>query len=282
MKRLFTLFALLPFIACKNSGKERTRTTESGLRYTIHHASKPGKRVAMMATAKLTVTHFRNDTPVAARMPVYQMVLPPAPYTTDPIAEVMIRGEVVEGDSIVTLTKDNRCTAFTIQKIFILGENGMNTDSLIQIDKNTELKKLSDAELIKAGRRIGDYLEKNNISAEKINDNVYVQFEDKGSALKADSGKKAGIKFKISELYTGKVINTNTDTAFHQPPVLEFVTGRGFMLKPVDHALSQMGKGGHARIYIPGVLAAGKEAADPSVDITKDILFEVEVVSVKK
>jgi FKBP-type peptidyl-prolyl cis-trans isomerase len=135
-------------------------------------------------------------------------------------------------------------------------------------------------EIIIANHRILSYLQKTNITADKTADIIYVQYANKGSGPRADSGKKAGITFSISQLYTGKLINSNRDTAFHQPPVLEIAVGKGVMSKAVDRILPSLRQGAKATIYILAALAAGPRAADPATDLSQDIKFEIEVVRI--
>ncbi len=50
------------------------------------------------------------------------------------------------------------------------------------------------------------------------------------------------------------------------------------MLKPVDRAIMQLGKGGKANIYIPAAIALGHKAADPGAKLEQDMVFQVELV----
>lgn len=282
MKQAASLLWLSAILFSCNSN-EAMQTTESGLQYKIHRLKKDGKKAPMMATAKVSVTPFRNDTALydEGRMPLYQMVMPPAPFVTDPLAEIMVTVGIQEGDSIITITKKNVKTAFKINKVFIPGENGQNSDSLMMVDKNEELHRFTSSRAAMEEKRIQDYLQKNNITASKTTESIYMEIVDKGTAPLADSGKTAGIKFTVRGLYNNKIINTNTDPKFRQPPVLEFQTGKGMMLKQVDAVVQQLGKGGKAKIYIPAAVALGAKAAEPGADLSQDICFEVELVSVK-
>lgn len=262
------------FIACN----ERMQTTETGVKYKIYHQADSGKVATMMATVKATATLFRNDTALSneGQMPVYQMVIPPAPFMSDPFAEVLIRGGVQEGDSLIVISKNGIKAAYKIQKVF-----GLGMDSLMAVDKNEEIKQMIHVQSVRAEKRISNWLKKKNISATKTNDEVYVELEDKGTAPLADPGRKAGLRFTSREMYSGKVINSNIDTSFHQPPVAEYQVAGGTMPQYIDRVIQQMGKGGKARIYIPAAMALEQKATEPGANLKEDICFELELVSVK-
>lgn len=279
MKRLLfsACTAVIMLAACQSSEKSWQKTL-SGIRYRVFHTTDSGRKVTMMATAKVNVTNLNDTTkkvPVISPMPVYQMVLPPAPYMTDPLAEVLTQAGVREGDSVVTVTEDNKTTAFAIRRIYIPGMDGLNIDSIVAIDKKRETDRFINAHATLAAPRIEAYLKSRNISAVKNADNTFTEIINAGTKPLADSGKIAGIKFSITNIVTNKVINSNKDTAFHQPPVLEYRVGQGGAPRPVDHVMRQLGKGGHARVYLPGIMAG------PKTDPAQDVVFEVEVVSVK-
>ncbi len=132
-----------------------------------------------MATAKVAARQIGNDNKVGnglstdndsinaaaiIRMLLYQMVLPRHSFTTDALAEIMVTAGVREGDSLITITKDNKGTAFKILKVYLPGENGLNTDSLIALDKSAELKLFTAAHAQMADKRINAYLQKRIIS----------------------------------------------------------------------------------------------------------------------
>ena len=76
-------------------------------------------------------------------------------------------------------------------------------------------------------------------------------------------------------------MDTNMDTSFHHTNALTFEIGSKYMMKPVDEAIRGLKKDGHAKIYIPAMVAASgnTQGMENSYD---DIIFEVKVLDVKE
>jgi len=267
---------MLLFIASCNSTPD-TYKTPSGIKFKLIHENKNAPVAPMISTVKVIQT-LKPDS-AHSHLPLYKMVMPPAPYMSDPLAEVLITG-VREGDSLVIFDKEGKENSYKIVKLYIPGYQGMNADSLIEVDKRKEINLMRKEQTGYGLSRIGNYLKTHNSNAVKYDD-AYVEILEKGVAPLADSGKKAGIKFSSRELESGKVISSNVDTSFHFPPVYEFTVSARQMYEPVDKVMHQLGKGGKARIYLPAVIALGEKSNNPTTDLTKDVVFDIEVVSVK-
>ncbi|MBO9570793.1 MAG: hypothetical protein J7497_01075 [Chitinophagaceae bacterium] len=273
-----TFAALLILAACQASAPtSETGTTFSGVKYTIFHTNPKGTFAPQISTVKARPILKVPDS-IHNHLPLYKMVAPPAPYMTDVFAEILIKG-VRDGDSIIINDKKEGDITYKIERVYI--QNGKeNVDSLIFVDKNKETGIMAQEQLKYGNNRLENYLKSKNIKAIKEK-GVFVEILEKGVAPFADSGKLAGIKFESKSLYTGKIINSNADTSFHMPPVYEYKVATGAMFKPVDEIMPQLGKGGKARVYIPGIIALGTRATDPRADLTEDIVFSFEVMNVK-
>lgn len=157
---------------------------------------------------------------------------------------------------------------------------GMNADSLIKVDRQKEIALMQKEQLQYGKKRVEHFIRTKNLKAIN-NDDIYFEILDKGIAPLADPGKKVGIKFSSRDLQSGKLISSNVDTSFHLPPVFEYFVAKGQMYKPVDEIIQQLGKGGKARIYLPAIIALGDKAKNPDTDLSQDVVFDVEIVSVK-
>ncbi len=269
-------FAFLVIIASCTSSTD-TYTTASGVQYKIIHPNKKGVVASIASTVK-AIPNTKTDS-IHSHLPLYKSVMPPAPYTADPLAEVLMTG-VHEGDSLVITDTKGEEISYKIVKVFIPGYQGLNADSLITVDKWKEISLMQQEQLKYGIARVERFVKANNPKAVK-HGNVYVEILNKGVAPLADSGRVAGIKFSSRNIHTGEVIASNIESGFNIPAIYEYRVSSGKMYKPVDEIMHQLGKGGKARIYMPAIIVLGEKANNPTTDITQDAVFDVEVVFVK-
>jgi FKBP-type peptidyl-prolyl cis-trans isomerase len=269
-------FALLLLVASCNSTPD-TYKTPSGVTFRVIHTKKDGLGAPTISTVKVVPTLKKDSN--HSQLPVYKMVIPPAPYMSDPLAEVLMTG-VHEGDSLIVTDKEDHEMTYKIEKVYIPGYQGLNADSLIEVDKHKEIAIMQKEQLQYGKTRVEHYVKTKTPQAIK-QDDVYYEILDKGTAPLVDTGKKVGIKFSSRDLQTGKVLSSNVDTSFHMPPVYEYVVAKGQMYKPVDDIIQKIGKGGKARIYMPAIIALGEKANNPATDLRQDVVFDIEVVSIK-
>lgn len=273
MNRL-TLALLVIIASCRSSD---TFTTKTGIKFKLIHTNEEGSVAPMISTVKV-IPNTKTDS-IHSHLPLYKMVMPPAPYISDPLAEVLITG-VREGDSLVIFDEKGGQISYKIVKLFIPGYKKMNADSLIEVDKQKEIALMTEEQIGYGLSRIERFIKINNPNAVKYEDS-YAEILDKGVPPLADSGRRVAIKFSSRELQSGKVLSSNVDSSFHFPPVYEYVVSARQMYDPVDRIMHQLGKGGKARVYMPAVIALGDKANNPTTDLTKDVVFDIEVVSVQ-
>lgn len=80
---------------------------------------------------------------------------------------------------------------------------------------------------------------------------------------------------------SGKVFDSNTDSAFNHLGPLSFTVGIGQMIKGFDEGVRFMKKGGKAKIYIPSVLAYAGNPPSPEIKPYENLVFEVTVLDVQ-
>ncbi len=276
MNKLIFAFVLLT-VGCRNSPEYRT--TPSGLQYKVFRSDNNGTRAVMMSTVK-AVDVLRKTDSVYSHLPLYKQVMPPAPFVKDPFGEVLITGSLRQGDSVVIVDLEDKKIIYKINMVFLPHYAKVNVDSIINADKNIEIALMNKEQMQYAEQRLHRYFQRNNIQAERQG-NIYVELIKRGAEPLAEKGKKAGIKFTSAYIHKDKIINSNKDTSFHLPPVHYFTVGDPDMFSFVNEVITQLGTGGHVKISIPAIVALGSRANSPTVDLTEDILFEMEVVSVK-
>ena len=149
-----------------------------------------------------------------------------------------------------------------------------STEDRVAEDKQAERNKMDSLQTILGPRRVQDFLRKKNITASVNALGAFVEIIAPGEGLQADSGNTVSVKFKLATLQ-GKVLDTNMDTSFNRREPLRFTIGSAYMPAVVDQSIRVLKKGGHAKIYLPAMVAMRdmpNSGDQPSYD---DLVFEI-------
>lgn len=285
------VLSLFLLAACE-AGYQRT---ESGLQYKIVESG-TGPASAAGTTVKLHYEQVLHDTVTGStfgKLPYYKVLIPGTIFPYDPF-EVLTKG-VRAGDSIVVIQRmdsllkkgklerlppylkpeDELIVRIKILKVFPfqIMRPGY-TDSLVAADKESERRLLDSVQSILGPKRVEEYLRKKNIVASIDANGTYVEIIQPGEGPQADSGKKVSLKYKVSSLQ-GKLYDGNMDTGSQSKSALSFVLGTGYMLPSVEHAIGMIKKGGHARVYIPAMVAVREMRRADNQPGYDDMIFEV-------
>jgi FKBP-type peptidyl-prolyl cis-trans isomerase FkpA len=289
MKRLFYLFIIISLIGCR----DKYYRTETGLLFKIIGNSKDS--IAKIATtAKIHYIQKAGDTIIEStydKMPLYYMVMPGYGNRYNPL-EVFDYG-VREGDSIVTIQRvDSMMKKGILDKLppylkkddewysYLKVVKVFRNDSLLQMDKFYEQKKVDSLQKILGPRRVENYLKDHDIKYLKSDSGVYVQIINPGQGAKIDTGTTVMLKYNF-KLMNGRVFDSNIDTSFHRPDTLQFVVGRGYMMKAVDEGLKFLKPGAHANFYLPTMSAFGGATPMQKLRAYDDVILEVKLLGVK-
>ncbi|HJU46279.1 MAG TPA: FKBP-type peptidyl-prolyl cis-trans isomerase [Chitinophagaceae bacterium] len=292
MKSFFAI-AVLPLLcfSCINDKYYRTKT---GLLYKVIPGPVKGDSsfARMGCTVKVNYIQKVGDTVIEStyeRMPLYYMVLP-GMSAYNPL-EVFDYG-INEGDSVVTVQRidsmikknifkkaapwmkndDEWITTMKVEKIF------RGNDSLLQVDKQNETKRVTALQTALGKERIAGYLKKNDLKA-SASEELYIEIVQQGSGMKADTGKWVSADFVVKTL-KGKMVNSTLDTSFHMTGPKGFVMGAHFFPPMIEERLKQFNQGSIVRFYIPGVLLFGVEPQSKETKIDDDMIFEVQLKNV--
>ena len=97
-----------------------------------------------------------------------------------------------------------------------------------------------------------------------------------GEGAQAVAGKTVKVHY-IGKFPDGKVF----DSSVSRGEPIEFVLGRGRVIKGWDEGIARMKVGGKAVLTIPPGLAYGERGAGGAIPPNATLVFEVELVSVK-
>ncbi len=99
---------------------------------------------------------------------------------------------------------------------------------------------------------------------------------------KAGTGVQASIGKTVRVHYTGMFLDGKVfDTSISRGEPIEFVLGKGHVIKGWDEGIALMKKGGKAKMTIPPHLAYGERGAGGVIPANTTLVFEVELMDVK-
>jgi peptidyl-prolyl cis-trans isomerase A (cyclophilin A) len=180
-------------------------------------------------------------------------------------------GNVTEGMDVVnSIAQDDVMESVTISRI---GSKAKSFDAVkvfsseqIRLEKEAEKKA---KETAAANKKL---MEGATITESGLG---YIMVKE-GSGVQAENGKT------VSVHYTGKLIDgTKFDSSLDRNQPIEFVLGKGRVIKGWDEGISYLKIGGKATFIIPSDLAYGERGAGGVIPPNATLIFDVELVDVK-
>ena len=272
-------------------------TAPSGIQYVIYHSARTAGPVSGSgSTVKLTLVLTKGDSVIrpALKMPEYKELIPGLVFPYSPIE--VLYNKVRQGDSVIAWQrvdsllskrmlqklprgwkKSDRLVA-TMKILRVFPFDFRKSDSLVQVDKENEMRRLFPIEQKEGLNQVKHYLDSLHIKAAASPEGTFIQLITKGSGPLPDSNQTVSIQYTCSTL-SGRVLDSNTDTSFHHPPLLTFRLGSRMIPPYIDKSLQQLHEGSHVKIYFPEISAMTIQAAIhagtiPDQDFVWDIVLE--------
>jgi FKBP-type peptidyl-prolyl cis-trans isomerase FkpA len=286
MKKLLAIAGLTFMIASCNTNYEKTK---SGLAYKIFSQGK-GEKLKPGQIVKINgqVTIAPKDSILFntfGHLPEY-LPFDTSSRETHDFTEVLKFAKV--GDSMVVIAQvDTLVKKGAVQyndflkkgdqivyKVKILGV--FNSEEEKVKDQQMEMEKEKEREIAD----LAAYLKKNNITAQKTENGVFVQVIEPGTGPKVKNGDQISVNYTGSLLSTGKVFDSNVDTSFKHPEPFMFVTGTGSAIQGWEEGFQFFGKGGKGVLYIPAMMGYGPAGNGREITPYAALKFEVEVKDV--
>lgn len=266
----------------------------SGMTYQVWHRSS-GIPAGGGATVKARYVERHKDSMIAdtsGELPLYQELIPGLVFPYTP-GEAL--GGAMVGDSIVFTRKvsemkakgllkalphgwhrsDELVGTMVVERVFPY--DVLHGDSLLHADKLAEARRLLEAATAEGRKRMKDWLAQRGLSAMEIDTGVYRLIDQQGTGATVDSGAAVALRYRLTTL-SGHVINSNMDTAFHQPPVLNVLLGTAMLPPVVDKALRGQPRGSKLRIFLPRGLGIDPQTVVQQGKVPPDdVIWQLEV-----
>lgn len=299
-KQLFIVAAAgLSLAACNSVDFKKTA---GGMPYKLF-ASEKGDSVKPGTIVKMNLRQLLNDSVLyppkdQPATPIYFQVAPESqPYDVSELFTTLKEGDSVYAVQLVDtflarMAKNPQAqplppqfkkggkfiTALKVLEVFTSpqaaqADEAKERANAFMNDKNIQQQLSKDEKTIK------DYLQKNNIAAQKVGSGTYVQTLAAGTGPQVAEGKYVSLKYK-GQNFAGKVFDTNMDNSFNHTDPLSFVVGASPMIKGFDEGVRALSKGTKARLYIPSSLAYGTQSPSPDIKPNENLIFDIEVLDV--
>ena len=285
----------IAFLASCSDGFQKTKT---GLKYKIF-PSESGEQLNPGDLVKFQYKVIYKDSVVQSTygtLPAFDLV--DANGRHHDFSEVFSKLKV--GDSLVTIQRYDSLAsnpAYGVPNYLRKGQTQQSTIKILAVYKDdpgtgasardvafADYEKIVMDYKAKEIAEIEKYLTKNNIKAEKINDNFFIEIEKEGTGVKADSGKIVGINYS-GAVIGGRFFDSNVDkmkqARKHNLEIFYFTAKESGAIQGILEAITLFKVGTKAKLYIPSLQAYGPQGTPPVVKPYENLMFEIELVSVK-
>ncbi|GAB3915082.1 hypothetical protein GCM10028803_61410 [Larkinella knui] len=286
LKTISKLSLLVVVLAsCDNN---RVQVTETGLKYKFHEDVEDTRKakVGDVMTFNITVKNSKDSTLGSSYLngsPVKQ-----------PLQASTFKGSLEEG--LALLSKGDSATIYVnadsiagrsqqpLPPFIPKGSDIAYTIKVIDVQSMEEFQKAQVAVREKQKgvdeKTIADFVAKNKLAGQKTASGLYYVITQPGTGASPSSGDVVKVK------YTGKLMNGKVfDSSDKNPQTqggIDFPLGQGAVIPGWEEGVRQLKKGGKGTLIIPSSLAYGVEGAPGAIPPNSVIMFDVELVDIKK
>ncbi|HKH62830.1 MAG TPA: FKBP-type peptidyl-prolyl cis-trans isomerase [Flavitalea sp.] len=299
MRQTTTIFlsALLMILMAGCSEKGGFKKTKSGLAYKIISNGK-GQQVKRGELIKIHFSNKVHDSLLGTTygsMPTYAQVDSIGPeYNPAEIFPLLRKGDsaviVLEVDTLLKRNPGQLPPSFKPKDKMVLTIRVLEilpTREAVQQDQMEEMakqKQRDDVRKVDEVKAIQEYLAKNNIKAQQTKNGVFYEIQNAGTGPQADSGKIVSVNY-TGYLMDGKFFDSNVDSNKqvnkHPLTPFEFMAGLQGAIPGMLEGVTVFKEGGKGRLFIPSVLGYGAQGSPPVIRPHENLIFEIEVTSVK-
>ncbi len=276
----FIAVILVAFSSC-SSGEKEFKKHPSGLYYRFLEMNPEGKTPKTGDILVLSTRITTKDNLVVDQSSFYRMQL----------SNPMFQGDFYTGLALLQVG-DSICFKLDAENFF---QKNRKRDLPVEFKAGdpvyvyVRLKNILDSKDLESEREnsyhtdfeqemslLKNYIELTNTTVKPTASGLYYIEKKKGTGKKAEPGKTVVVH------YTGTTVDGRVfDSSLQRGTPLNFVLGRGQVIKGWDEGLQFMKAGGEGRLIIPSTLAYGKEGYSNLILPYSTLIFEIELLEVK-
>ena len=262
------------------------KTLPSGIKYRlIHDAHNPKAQIGNIITFNFAYSNDKDSVVLSSyggEVPQPQVEIAPPQFNGDVMEAFMLVGK---DDSVYLLIPaDSMFRQGFIPPFF--SAHGMVHMRIKVIDVTTKEafeKKQQDAMMHQ--NHIDDsiiavYLKQNNLKAVKAESGFYYVVRKAGAGAKPGPGMTATVNY-TGKLLSGKVFDSNTDSAFGHVQPLAFHVGKAEVIKGWDEGVALMPIGSQYTFILPSSMGYGPHGSGPDIGPNAILIFDIELLDAK-
>ncbi len=254
----------------------KAQRTASGLYYVIHQegtgeTGKPGVTASVNYTGKLlNGKAFDSNTD-------------PEFKHQQPFSLVLGTGSVIKGweEGLALMKKGTKATLYIPSGLAYGSQDrspSIPANSVLVFDMEiVDMANQSDID----DKAIQQYIKDHNMKAEKTASGLYYSVSKQGSGEKPANGQKVSVNY-TGMTTDGRKFDSNVDSAFHHVSPFEFTLGTGSVIKGWDEGIALLKPGTKATLLIPSGMGYGSRGQGGAIPPNAVLIFDVELVDVKK
>ena len=290
----YLIIGLFFLAACQGTSEEGYTTTDSGLKFKfINETSNPKPDSGSILLMNMT---YRTEDSVLFPMPGQEGPVP-VPLGSSPEGSQVYEafGMMKAGDSaqfqvtpqelftntfnapIPPFVDSTQMITFDIGVKEVMTEEDFRAYQMEMMRKQQEEMMAMMSEQMKVDSTlITQYLEENNIDAEATESGLRYTITKKGSGVQPSPGDSVFVN------YRGTLLDgTEFDSSAERGP-FGFPLGQQQVIQGWDEGIALLNKGGKATLYVPSPLAYGPQRRSEVIAENSILVFDVELVDVKK
>jgi FKBP-type peptidyl-prolyl cis-trans isomerase len=283
---LFSLPLLILLVGCGNADYERN---QDGLIYKIHKVGK-GEKIKPKSFLKVHQKAYMDDTVFINtfdKLPAYgffDSLTAPTHDFLDILDQMRVGDSAIVIRAVDTLAKrgmlnyNDRFKKGSTIKVIVKVLAVLPSEQALEDDRQKEMDAYKKAEIADLEKHVSG-LKLSNVN--KKPEGVFIQIEKEGTGLAIESGDEVSMKY-TGKLLDGTVFDSNIDTTFGHTDPFNFTVGMRQVIEGWDLGVLNLKQGTKAKLFIPSMLGYGPQAQGPNLPAYSNLVFDVEVLNVKK
>ena len=283
VSKIFVFAAISEIIvSCDIGTKNEFKTNENGLKYKFYVQNDDSAKVNLYDIVTVYMNYRTLDSTL------FDGSNNPIPFQVEPQFE----GDLMEG--LLMMHSGDSATFIINADVFFVkmmkqpavpdfvGDDNQVYFDIKIVDIKPEPDNIKASRMERESRKemektdIEKYIKENNIEVEPNTSGLYYIETVEGTGAQAEAGKKVKVH------YTGTFLDGEKfDASYDRGKPIEFVLGKGQVIKGWDEGIALMKEGGKATFVIPSEIAYG-ERGRGNIKPYTPLVFELELVEVEK